>query len=88
MLKKLVSNTVAQLIAKFFGAGLTLLTTYFTIRLAGLPLYGDLSKILVLVAIGFSLIDFGLNAEAIRRKTPVSPVIFTSLLLSILVVVI
>lgn len=88
MLKKLVSNTVAQLIAKFFGAGLTLLTTYFTIRLAGLPLYGDLSKILVLVAIGFTLIDFGLNAEAIRRKNPVSTVIITRLLLSIFVLLI
>jgi len=66
MLKKIFSNTLAQLVAKFFGAGLTLITTYFTIRLAGLPLYGDLTKILVMVAVGFTAIDFGLNAEGIR----------------------
>lgn len=68
MLKKIASNTLAQLIAKFFGAGLTLLTTYFIIRLAGLELYGDLTKILVLVAVGFTAIDFGLNAEGIRSS--------------------
>lgn len=69
MLRKIASNTLAQLVAKFFGAGLTLLTTYYTIRLAGLDLYGDLTKILVLVAVGFTAIDFGLNAAAIRSGT-------------------
>ena len=68
MLRKIFSNTLAQLVAKFFGAGLTLLTTYFTIRLAGLDLYGDLTKILVMVAVGFTAIDFGLNAEGIRSS--------------------
>ncbi|MBP9670088.1 oligosaccharide flippase family protein [Candidatus Woesebacteria bacterium] len=68
MLKKIASNTLAQLVAKFFGAGLTLLTTYYTIRLAGIDLYGDLTKILVLVAVGFTAIDFGLNAEVIRSS--------------------
>ncbi len=68
MLKKIFSNTLAQLVAKFFGAGLTLLTTYFTIRLAGIEFYGDLTKILVLVAVGFTAIDFGLNAEGIRSS--------------------
>ena len=69
MFKNIASNTLAQLTAKFFGAGLTLLTTFFTIRIAGLDLYGDLSKILVLVALGFTAIDFGLNADAVRRAT-------------------
>jgi O-antigen/teichoic acid export membrane protein len=68
MLKKIASNTIAQLVAKFFGAGLTLITTYYTIRLAGIDLYGDLTKILVLVAVGFTAIDFGLNAEVIRSS--------------------
>ena len=71
MFKNIASNTLAQLTAKFFGAGLTLLTTFFTIRIAGLDLYGDLSKILVLVALGFTAIDFGLNADAVRRATGV-----------------
>lgn len=93
MLKKIFSNTLAQLVAKFFGAGLTLITTYFTIRLAGLSLYGDLTKILVMVAVGFTAIDFGLNAEGIRsskseldmRKNSEN-ILITRLALSILVV--
>lgn len=71
MLKVIASNTAAQLLAKFFGAGLTLLTTYATIRVAGLEVYGDLTKIFVLVAVGMTAIDFGLNASAIRTsRTP------------------
>ena len=61
MFKKIATNTLAQLVAKFFGAGLTLLTTYYIIRLAGLELYGNLTKVLVLVAVGFTAIDFGLR---------------------------
>jgi O-antigen/teichoic acid export membrane protein len=94
MLKKIASNTFAQLVAKFFGAGLTLLTTYFTIRLAGLELYGDLTRILVLVAVGFTAIDFGLNAEGIRSskndsemQQHVYKIILARLLLSILAVI-
>lgn len=69
VIKLIVSNTAAQLTAKFFAAGLTLLTTYYIIRLGGLGLYGDLTKILVLVAVGFTAIDFGLNAEVVRSGT-------------------
>lgn len=95
MLKKIASNTLAQLVAKFFGAGLTLLTTYFLIRQAGLDLFGDLTKILVLVAVGFTAIDFGLNAEAIRSasndfamKKILQNVFFARLLLSFIVVIV
>jgi len=94
MLKKIASNTVAQLVAKFFGAGLTLLTTYFTIRIAGLDLYGDLTKILVLVAVGMTAIDFGLNAEAIRSShtqkditTNLQSAILARLFLSVMAVI-
>lgn len=94
MFKKIASNTFAQLVAKFFGAGLTLLTTLFTIRLAGLELYGDLTRILVLVAVGFTAIDFGLNAEGIRSakndnemKSSVNKIIFARLFLSLITVV-
>lgn len=95
MFKKIFSNTFAQLVAKFFGAGLTLITTYYTIRLAGLSLYGDLTKILVMVAVGFTAIDFGLNAEAIRSsssRTSITSslysVIWARLLLSLIVIII
>ena len=93
MLKKIFSNTLAQLVAKFFGAGLTLLTTYFTIRLAGLDLYGDLTKILVIVAVGFTAIDFGLNAEGLRSspndlsmRQSLVQILLARLLLSLVVV--
>lgn len=94
MFKKIASNTLAQLVAKFFGAGLTLLTTYYTIRLAGIELYGDLTKILVLVAVGFTAIDFGLNAEGIRSSKQASfmhqalnQIVYARLLLSFVVVI-
>jgi len=95
MLKKVASNTFAQLVAKFFGAGLTLLTTYYTIRVAGLELYGDLTRILVMVAVGFTIIDFGLNAEGIRSSKSRSDmqntaqrILLTRLILSFVIILI
>lgn len=94
-LQLITSNTLAQLTAKFVGAGLTLITTYLTIRLAGLDLYGDLTKILVMVAIGFTVIDFGLNAAALRNiksKTDTTTttwvVIKTRLILALLAILV
>ncbi len=66
MFKIIASNTLAQLVAKFVGAGLSFITTLFIIRLAGPSAYGDLTKSLVLVAVGFTVIDFGLNATGVR----------------------
>ena len=67
MFKSVASNTVAQLVAKFFGAGLTLLTTTLIIRISSTSVYGELTKLLVLIAIGFTIIDFGMNAVVVRR---------------------
>lgn len=67
MLKIIASNTLAQLVAKFIGAGLTFLTTLIIIRLSGTIVFGDLTKALVLIAIGFTVIDFGLNALVVRQ---------------------
>lgn len=66
MFKKIASNTLAQLVAKFIGAGTTLLVTVLIIRLAGPSLFGDLTKSLSLIAIGCAGIDFGLNAVVVR----------------------
>lgn len=66
MFKAIISNTVAQLVAKFVAVSLTFITTVLIIRLGGPDLFGDLTKVLSLVAIGFTAIDFGLNAEAVR----------------------
>ena len=69
MLKKIFSNTVAQLVAKFFGAGLTFLTTLIIIRLWQDSTFTATSpRSLVLVAIGFTAIDFGFNAEGLRSS--------------------
>ena len=67
MFKSVASNTVAQLVAKFFGAGLTLITTTLIIRISSTSVYGELTKLLVLIAIGFTIIDFGMNAVVVRR---------------------
>lgn len=94
MYKTILSNTFAQLLAKFIGTSLALLTTYYTISLGGLDLYGDASKILALVAIGYTAIDFGLNASALRQgnteteiRRALAQTLATRLLLSFFAVV-
>lgn len=67
MLKAIASNTIAQLVSKFFGAGLTFIITVLIIRLATPTVFGDLTKSLVLIGLGFTLSDFGLNAITVRN---------------------
>lgn len=93
MLKKIASNTFAQLVAKFFGAGLTFLTTAVIIRLSGTTIFGDLTKSLALIAMGFTIIDFGLNAIVVRNfgkgnnlSSGFRELLITRLVLSILIV--
>lgn len=93
MLKTIASNTIAQLVAKFFSAALALLTTTLIIRLTGLELYGELTKLLVIIAIGFVFSDFGLNATALRQFNPKNlalqfrTLLFSRLILSLVVIV-
>lgn len=92
---KIVSNTMAQLTAKFIGAGLTLITTTLIIRLSGPAIFGDLTKSLVMLALGYTAIDFGLNAHAIRLlnqtanpRLVMSEIIGARLLLSVAAMII
>jgi len=86
MLKKIASNTIAQLVGKFISAGLALATTTLLIRVSGVSLYGELTKLLVIIAIGFVVSDFGLNATALREFRPSSLALqFRSLLLTRLI---
>lgn len=62
----ILSNTSYQLLAKFTSVLLTFITTILLIRLGGPDLYGELTKALSLIAIGFTATDFGLNAVAVR----------------------
>lgn len=94
MFKVIASNTLAQVITKFVGAGLAFATTIIIIRQAGPTIYGDLTKSLVLIAVGFTLIDFGLNALGVRHlahtKSPrdtLADILSTRLILSLLVVI-
>lgn len=64
--RQIVSNTAAQLFAKGVAVALTLLSTLLILRLGGAGLFGDLTKALALVTIGFTALDFGLNAHAVR----------------------
>ncbi|RLB76756.1 MAG: hypothetical protein DRH24_17365 [Deltaproteobacteria bacterium] len=62
----ILSNTLAQLVAKGVAVILTLLSTTYIIRLGGSELFGEYTKALALITIGFTAIDFGLNAQAVR----------------------
>lgn len=64
--RAILSNTLAQLVAKAIAVLLTLLSTTYIIRLGGSELFGEYTKALALIAIGFTAIDFGLNAHAVR----------------------
>ncbi len=95
MLKTIASNTMAQLVAKFVGAGLTFFITILLIRHTNPALFGDLAKSLVLIALGATAIDFGLNAVSVRNlgrghspEAVFSQLFFTRLFLSLIVVVV
>lgn len=95
MFRLIAANTFFQLLAKFISALLTFVTTLLIIRLGGTALFGDFTKTLSLVAIGFTAIDFGLNAEAVRsmrgdrpsRRQIISDVLLARILLSTLVII-
>lgn len=61
-----LSNTAIQLLGRIISSSLTFFATYLIISIAGAPLYGDLSKITALLAIGYTALDFGINAHIIR----------------------
>lgn len=94
MLKKVLSNTTAQVVAKGVGVALTFLTTVLIIRIGGPGIFGDVTKSLSLIAIGFTAIDFGINAVAVRsmradargNKQILLDVVVVRLLLSLLMI--
>lgn len=68
-MKKIFSNTAVQVIGKIISAGFTFVITYLTIRLVGPGLYGDFAKITTLLTLGFTALDFGINAHVLRLLT-------------------
>ncbi|GAB4026328.1 MAG: hypothetical protein Fur0011_1610 [Candidatus Microgenomates bacterium] len=94
LLPTIASNTLAQLVSKFFGAGLTFVITVLIIRLASPAVFGDLTKSLVLIGLGFTLADFGLNAITVRALSQgsdlskeFSTLLYTRLSLSIIILI-
>ncbi len=55
-------NTIAQIIGKTIGAGITLLISILIARKFGATGYGDFTKIITYVAFFYLIADFGLNA--------------------------
>ncbi len=65
---KIFSNTTAQLVGKFFGAGTTFLLSFVLARQFGASGFGDFIKITTFVSFFFLIADFGLNALYLQRK--------------------
>lgn len=93
--KRILKNTVAQLIGKIISSGLTFAITYFIIRTVGANLYGNLTKVTALLAIGYTALDFGINAHVVRlleskkkpaQSTTISSLIVLRIVLSLLVI--
>lgn len=94
--KAIITNTLAQLVAKAVAVLLTLLSTTYIIRLGGSELFGEYTKALALITIGFTAIDFGLNAAAVRsmkgslesRRQVLASTLLARLLLSFIAIII
>lgn len=62
-------NTVSQLVGKAVGSGALLLVSIMIAREFGAQGYGDFTKIITFVAFFYLLVDFGLNAVYLQRKS-------------------
>lgn len=61
-----LKNTLSQTLARLYSSALGFFTAIIVINSLGTSLYGDLSKVTALLAIGYTALDFGLNAHAVR----------------------
>ncbi|MEK9143706.1 MAG: flippase [Patescibacteria group bacterium] len=66
---KVAWNTLSQLLGKVVGSGVMLLVSILIAREFGAPGYGDFTKITTFVAFFYLLVDFGLNAVYLQRKS-------------------
>lgn len=82
--KKIISNTAIQLLGRAVSTLLSFITTYLIIRLSGTSLYGDMTKILAILAISYAALDFGINAHVVRSYAKASTVATKKLLSNLL----
>lgn len=66
---KVAWNTVSQLVGKIVGSGAMLLVSILIAREFGSEGFGDFTKITTFVAFFYLLVDFGLNAIYLQRKS-------------------
>lgn len=67
MFKKVIINTVSQVVAKGFTATSSLIVTLLIGRALGETGYGNFTKIFVFVGYFYTLVDFGLNTIYVRE---------------------
>ena len=70
MIKKVLTNTLAQLIAKGFTATTTLTVTLLISRFLGPSGFGDFTKVFVFVGYFYTFVDFGFNSIYVKRANP------------------
>lgn len=70
--KKILTNTIAQLLGRGISTSFTFITTYLIIRLGDTTLYGDMTKALAILAICYTALDFGINAHVVRAYSTLS----------------
>lgn len=66
---KIAWNMVSQMMGKIVGGGAMLLVSILIARSFGAEGYGDFTKITSFVAFFYLLVDFGLNAVYLQRKS-------------------
>lgn len=68
LLRKIISNTAWQLIARIASSGTSFCITILIARSLGVSGYGDLAKITAFVSLFYLLIDLGLNAVFLQSE--------------------
>lgn len=69
MIKKVLVNTLAQLVAKGFTAATTLTVTLFVSRFLGPSGFGDFTKVFVFVGYFYTFADFGFNSIYVKKAS-------------------
>lgn len=64
----ILKNTFAQIFAKGITSVVTLVITIFLAKYFGASGYGDFTKVVSLVTLGYILVDFGFNAVYLQEK--------------------
>ncbi len=85
----ILKNTFAQVFAKGITSIVTLVITIFLARYFGASGYGDFTKVVSLVTLGYILVDFGFNAVFLQEKDiSFKTLFYTRLLIAVFLITI